>query len=134
MSETVEDLGGASGGSVFVAKFVSPTVKLAYNTPGGTVATITPPPGQRVMLAAIGSGGVDLTNLMSVLFGGNAVISDVKITQASTDSIVDNELCIGYKSKNQMPVIGGIDEVMEITSNVALAQAVVYAYQFGVLE
>lgn len=122
---------GGSGG--FITKFASNTVSVSSGATG-TYITLTPPTNQRVMLTGLASGGAKQTNETTITVGGNIVLSGGFLEQVSnTQQPVDaDELLIGFGYSNQSIIMGDVDEVIEISTNVATSQGTVYAYQFGV--
>lgn len=123
---------GLGGGSGFIATFSSKTIVVPFGATG-TYVTLTPPPGKRVRLTALGSNGVKQTNETTITVNGvdvttGAFLEQVSNTQQPTGT---DELLIGYGYSNQEPIEGDIDEVIELKTNVALSQGTAYAYQFG---
>lgn len=128
-SVLLSSLTGGGGGS-FVAKFASPTVSVSSGATG-TFATLTPPAGQKVKLTALASGGTTQTNLTTVTVGGVDVISAVILESDTTPPDAANQLTIGFTNPNCDSIIGDVDEVVELKTNVSTSQTTIYAYQFG---
>lgn len=118
---------GSSG--AINTKFASNLIEVAFGATG-TYVTLTPPAGQRVILTALGSSGSTQTNLTTVSVGGNNVVTDALLAQINTSPDVD-ELVIGLGSPTQEPIVGDVDEVLEISTNVATSQGTFYSYQYG---
>ena len=126
-SELLSSVTGGGGG--FTAKFASPGVGLA---PGltGTLFTLTPPSGQRVQLTQLVASALT-TNLYTLTVGGSAIVTSLPLNIDSANSIINGNYGIGGNSGNQT-IVGGVDEVVALTTNVATSHATYYAYQFGV--
>lgn len=120
---------GAGGGS-FISKFASKTIEVSSGATG-TYITLTPPSGQRVKLTALSSSGVTQTNLTTITVGANVVVSDALMGQNGANPPDVDEFLIGFGFYNQVPILGDIDEVIEISTNVATSQGTFYTYQFG---
>jgi hypothetical protein len=128
MSELLSSITGGGGG--FIAKFASPLVSVASGSTG-TIATITPPAGQKVRLTAIAASVLQI-NLTTITIGGSDVVTSVLLDVSGGLGNQANEFYIGFGSPNQVYIDGDIDEAIEIKTNVATTSNTIYTYQFGV--
>ncbi len=119
----------ADGSGRFVTTFASGTIIIPFNTTN--TVSITPPLGERVRLTSIVSGGAKQTNLTTLSIGGVDVVTDVELSRSGVIDPSSNEFSIGYGTPSQEPITGGIDQVLEIKTNVARSQSTGYSYQFG---
>jgi len=118
------------GGGVWVSKFASLTIEIP-SAQTGTIATITPPNGQRVKLTSLSAQSVTLTNLTTVTVGGVDIVTSATLNSATATPNINGHIAIGYSSPSQEPITGEIDEVIELKTNIATSNITVYAYQFG---
>jgi len=128
MSELLSSITG--GGGAFVSSFVSPTVAISSGATG-TIATITPPTGERVKLTGLSAFTSSQTNLTTVTVGGVDVVVAVNLETYNNPPNSANEMLIGFENSNQDSVIGNVDDVFEIKTNVATSTTTLYTYQFG---
>lgn len=127
MSELLSSITGGGGG--FVTKFASPTIIVSSGATG-TIATITPPAGQKVRLTAL-SGQTLQTNLTTVTSGGVDVISLVLLESRTNVPDGANELVIGYSDPNHQFITFETGDIVEIKTNLATSSNTLYAYEFG---
>jgi hypothetical protein len=122
--------GGSSSG-VSVARFAGGLVVVPASSTG-TYATITPPSGQRVALTAIAAQNVQQTNLTTIAFNGVDIVTSVKLEDHNTGagSLAADTFSIGFQMPTQLELVGEIDEVLTISTNVATSQATYYTYQY----
>jgi len=130
MSELLSSITGGGGGS-FIASFASSTVNIPSGATG-TIATITPPTGERVLLTALACTIAAQTNLTTVTSGGVDVIDAVILMDNDQSAVNTNQFYIGHDRPNQSPILFNIDEAVDIKTNVATSTATIYTYQFGV--
>lgn len=130
MSELLSSV--TNGGGVFVASFASKTISIPLGSTG-TITTLTPPAGGRVLLTGLASGGSLQTSLTTITINGIDIITGAKLDQVGSTVIASgvDELVIGYSFPNQQPIYGGINEVLEIKTNVSTSADTIYTYQFG---
>lgn len=119
---------GAGGG--FIAKFASPLI-IVTSGATGTFATLTPPAGQKVRLAAI-AGSALQTNLTTITIGGVDIVTAVKLEAENLQPNATNEFKINLGGSIHNWIDGDTDEVVELKTDVALSSNTIYAYQFGV--
>lgn len=126
-SELLSSISG-SGSGEFIAKFASGALGVGAGATG-TYITLTPPSGQRVKLTLL-HAGANQTNLTTVTVGGNNVVTGLSLRIGSTGAT------IGYKVGGDIPIddsiVGDINEVLAISTDVATSSTTYYAYQFGV--
>lgn len=115
--------------SQFVASFASAVISISS---GGTgvVTTLTPPPGERVRLTGLASGGTDHVNDTIIKVSGVDILTGL-LLQVAISTPAAGELVVGFVGSTQEDVLGGIDEVITINVAVAHTQAIIYSYQFG---
>lgn len=128
MSVLLSSVMGGNGS--FEVTFSSPTVIIPTSTTVDTV--ITPPPGERVRLVSLASGGASQTNLTSVTIGLNNVVSLVNLQAKSAPADAANEFNMGFGDANQSEITGGVGVDLEIKTDVATSQPTLYTYQFGI--
>lgn len=125
-------LSSKGGGGSFVSKFASASLIILTGATG-TLVTLTPPAGQRVKITALAANTATMSSLTTITVGGIDVVSDVILQEEnSTPALVANQFLIGFLTPNQDPIMGDIDEIIEIKTNVSTDRDISYAYQFGV--
>ena len=118
-------------GGMFITKFASPVITITAGATG-TITTLTPPNGQSVKVTALASVGATLTSLTTVTVDGVDVISEVLLDGVSAAPSATNELVIGFAAGNHSEVVGDVNEVIEIKTNIATSSDIKYSYEFGV--
>ena len=117
------------GGSGFVTKFTSGSVFVASGATG-TYITLTPPSGQKVKLTMLLSSATQ-TNLTTVDVGGSTVLTALPLADNLDNPGLTLNTKIGGSTPFDEAVIGGVNEVVEIITNVATSSNTFYSYQFG---
>ena len=115
-------------GSEFIVKFASKG-QLVSSGATGTYITLTPPSGQRVRLSGLAAATTQ-TNLTTITVGGSDVVTDALIISTSNNGLTTDQFKIGYGLNNE--ITGDVNEVIEITTDVATSSSTFYHYQFGV--
>ena len=115
-------------GSEFIVKFASKGQLVSIGATG-TYITLTPPSGQRVRLSGL-AGASTQTNLTTITVGGSDVVTDALLLSTNDNSMGADNFKIGYGLNNE--ITGDVNEVIEITTNVATSSSTNYHYQFGV--
>ena len=129
MAKSFQKCGEVSSGA-FIASFVSASAEVNSGATG-TIATITPPAGERVKLTGL-VASASQSNLTTVTVGGVDVIIDATLNKHDAAVLAAGFLSIGYSEATQDSFFGGTDEVFEIKTNVATSSDTHYTYQFGV--
>lgn len=126
MSTNVTQLGGGA----LITKKGFPTEVIPSGATG-TIKTITPDPGTRVILTGLGSLTASQTNLTSIDVNSVTVVSAVNLQDIDSNADASNEFYIGFDRPNSGPIVGDIDEVFEITTNVATSQSTAISWQYS---
>ena len=126
--ELLSSVTGGSGGG-FITKFASITITVASGQTG-TYITLTPPSGQKVKLNMLLSTAVQ-TNLTTINIGGVAVVTSVIMATNLNNPASGNYFKIGGSPTISAHVTGGINEVLEVLTDVSTSSTTNYAYQFG---
>lgn len=125
MSQTLTTITGGGGGE-FIPSKIYP-IELFSAGATGTYKTLTPPAGKRIKISILRAGATQ-TNLTTIAVGGVDVVSAVALESTVAAMNSNNEFII-LEGINE--IIGGIDEVVELKTDVATSQNTFLIYQEG---
>ena len=115
-----------SGGGEFIAS-MSYSAEVISSGATGTFKTLTPPLGKKIKITLLRSSAVQ-TNLLTVTVDGVDVVSAVKLDASLGGTILSNEYTI-FEGVNF--IIGDVDEVIELKTNIATTSDIYLMYQEG---
>ena len=127
-SELLSSVTGGGGG--FITKFDSGGLAVGAGATG-IYATITPPGGQRVQLTELLSQTTRQTNATTITVNGVTVAGPLNVGTSTNGYTVSGTITIGG-GPNGHRITGGVDEVIELSTNIATSHTTFYSYQFGV--
>ena len=97
----------------------------------GAYITLTPPAGQKVRITALFSQSVIQTNLTTIAVNSIDALVDVRLDKHTGATTGLDIFKIGAEGPTSIPVEGGVDEVIEIRTNVATSHTTFIMYQYG---
>lgn len=124
-----------TGGSDFTTESASGGTVVSPNTAN---VVLTPPEGKRVKLSHLSTSGANEQSSVTVDIGGNVVFSAK--TLSGETPLAPNKFSVGSfqaypagtpPSGNHRHLIGGVDEVITISTPGAVSVTIYYAYEFG---
>lgn len=132
---------GGGGGS-FIADSAANGGFIASGS-SGTLVTITPPSGQRVILNAFMPGAAAAIVDITITFGIRAVISSKTLLALPNQELTPNSFVIGQANYDQGSAInyqnagfinnleGKADETVVVSTGTSTAAKIHYSYLFG---
>ena len=128
MSELLSSITGGSGG--FVSKFISGEL-LVSSGASGTIITLTPPAGQRVLLTRLGASADE--SGITLAINGDNVVSSLTLAGEGTAVGVGEFIIGAYGTGSEPPILGKTDEAITVIKDTGTtANNISYNYQFGV--
>jgi len=127
-SELLSSVTGGGGG--FTTKFASGSISVTTGATG-TYITLTPPSGQKVKLTLLVATTTQ-TNLTTIDVGGSTVLTSLVLADNLDTPTSIPRVKIGGGTPLDDAIIGDVNEVIEISTNVTTTSNTIYAYQFGV--
>lgn len=125
------------GGGAVLTRAVTAYQQIASGV-SGTILTLTPPAGQRVILEYLLRFSNGTESNITINLGGEPIITNGNLGDASGTPVVgnfyigDRTTVAGNINASTSPVIGGVNETLEVIKTSGTTGSIIaYSYKFG---